>query len=324
MVAAGRAPLLVALLACACAPEPLATAAHPTSAPVDAAADAPARDAGPDAADAAAHAAAEPAYDLAADRVQILARARTELGADVHATVSQEKFVLIAAPGWNMAALAASRELTLGALDAFYNHRFGARPAQAVAIYLFPSAAPYQAWCKEHLGGACLSRFGSYHPDRRVIVMNAGLGLGTLTHELVHPIVEADFPKAPTWINEGIASLFEAPMIPKRGEIHGGKNWRHPRLIRGLSTPAERREARLDRFFTMPEDEFREHHEDLHYAAARYVCQWLDQNGKLWPFYQAWRDDYENDKTGEKAFQKVVGKAPAEVHDAWERWVRAL
>jgi len=43
--------------------------------------------------------------------------------------------------------------------------------------------------------------------------MNAGLGLGTLTHELIHPIVETDFPRAPTWINEGIASLFEAPMI---------------------------------------------------------------------------------------------------------------
>ena len=322
MVAAGRAPLLVALLACACAPEPLATAAHPTSAPVDAAADAPARDAGPDAADAAAHAAAEPAYDLAADRVQILARARTELGADVHATVSQEKFVLIAAPGWNMAALAASRELTLGALDAFYNHRFGARPAQAVAIYLFPSAAPYQAWCKEHLGGACLSRFGSYHPDRRVIVMNAGLGLGTLTHELVHPIVEADFPKAPTWINEGIASLFEAPVLTGPGEITGAKNWRLPRLRAALS--AKDADARVSALFGMSDATFRGDKEDLHYAVARYVCQWLDEKGSLFSFYQRWRDSVDSDPTGEKAFAAVVGQSPSDVNAAWIKWVAAL
>ena len=40
----------------------------------------------------------------------------------------------------------------------------------------------------------------------------------TITHELVHPIVESDFPRAPTWIDEGLASLFEAPVLPRPGE----------------------------------------------------------------------------------------------------------
>jgi hypothetical protein len=264
-----------------------------------------------------------PAYDLVADRTHIIEHAREELGAEVRATIGQETFVLVATPGWNAGALAASEALTTGALNAYYNHRFRTRPAQAVAVYLFPSAAPYQAYCKEHLGGPCLSKYGSYHPDRRLIVMNAGLGLGTLTHELVHPIVEADFPKAPTWINEGIASLFEAPMLIGPGEITGAKNWRLPRLRAALASKAEP-DARVEALFGMSDTSFRGDKEDLHYAVARYVCQWLDEKGLLFPFYQRWRDGADEDPTGEKAFTAVVGQSPTAATAAWTKWIAAL
>jgi hypothetical protein len=187
-----------------------------------------------------------------------------------------------------------------------------------VAVYLFPSAAPYQAYCKEHMGSACLSKYGSYHPDRRLIVMNAGLGLGTLTHELVHPIVETDFPNAPIWINEGIASLFEAPVLIGPGEITGTKNWRLPRLMGSLAS------VRLDSLFGMDDATFRNASEDLHYATARYLCQWLDERGWLFPFYQRWRDNAAGDPTGTQAFQAITGLTPAKAHDPWVAWLRTL
>lgn len=263
-------------------------------------------------------------YDLAKDIAARKQKAKTELGKDVETRTVGEVYVLIGPRGFGGQAFAQSASLVEAAVAAYMNGRFKTAPKEAISVYLFGDASSYGAYCQKAFGEPCISIYGFYRHDVRAMVMNAGLGLGTLTHELVHPIVEADFPQAPTWINEGIASLFEAPMIPKRGEIHGGKNWRHPRLLRGLSSASERAEARLDRYFTMPDEQFREHHEDLHYAGARYVCQWLDQQNKLWPFYQAWRDGYDDDKTGEKAFAKVMGRAPAEVHDAWERWVRAL
>ena len=34
-------------------------------------------------------------------------------------------------------------------------------------------------------------------------------GGGTLSHELTHALMEADFPNAPGWISEGLASLHE-------------------------------------------------------------------------------------------------------------------
>jgi len=264
-------------------------------------------------------------YDLAADRARIASVAREELGPKAGVEVAQDVFVLVAAPGWNERALEESTSLTTHAIDAYYTGRFDTKPARAIGVYLFPEEKSYQAYCRAHLGGACDSPFGMYHPDLRRIVMNAGPGLGTLTHELVHPIIEADFPRAPIWLNEGIASLFEAPVIPRKGEIHGVKNWRLPRLLAGMKSAAERRDARLDALFGMTDEAFREESlEKLHYATARYVCQWLDARGLLWPFYRAFRDRFSEDPTGAKAFAAVTHQTPGEANAAWTAWVKAL
>jgi hypothetical protein len=265
-----------------------------------------------------------PAYDLEGDHALRLQLAQKELGDRVPSAVVEDVFLVVGAPGWDGAAFQQSVSLVKNALAAYMHGRFQTRPGRAISVYLFPSAAPYEAYCKTRWSERCLSKYGFYRPDERKMVMNAGLGLGTLTHELVHPIVEADFPTAPAWINEGIASLFEAPVIPRAGEIHGVKNWRHPRLIGAWASPREKDAARLDALFAMNDDTFRDDAEDLHYAMARYACQWLDDAGKLWAFYQAWRDDVADDPTGEKAFERVVGKPPREMHDAWAKWVKAL
>jgi hypothetical protein len=140
----------------------------------------------------------------------------------------------------------------------------------------------------------------------------------------VHPILENDFPHAPTWIDEGIASLFEAPVIPKPGEIHGATNWRLPRLRAALASPNERDLARLDHLFGLPDEVFRGDDERLYYASARYVCQWLDSRGQLWPFFQRWRDHAQDDPTGARSFEEVTGMTPAEANDAWTRWARRI
>lgn len=69
---------------------------------------------------------------------------------------------------------------------------------------------------------------------------------------------------------------------------------------------------------------FRNADEDLHYATARYLCQWLDERGQLWPFYQRFRDGHEADPGGERAFQAVTGKTVAEADEEWGRWVKRL
>ena len=72
----------------------------------------------------------------------------------------------------------------------------------------------------------------------------------------------------------------------------------------------------------MPDQDFRGPDQDLHYAASRYLCQWLDDRGALWPFYRAWRDDWAADPTGSHAFKRAVGAAPADVQAEWVDWIR--
>lgn len=286
--------------------------------------DAPTADAVIDAPDAAApeSAPAKPTYDLAADRDRRIKTAKDELGvAKLQSSVVSDVFVVVGPPGGTYDSSVA---LFRNAMTGYLNGRFDKKPEEAITVYLLPNASSYENFCTKKYDAPCIAHFGFYQPNDRYMVMNIGLGLGTLTHEIVHPLVESDFPAAPTWINEGIASVFEQPQIPKPGEIHGGKNWRWPRLKQALTTPAQKSEARLDHYFGMKDETFRGDNEDLHYAAARYICQWLDERGKLWAFYHQWRDTVATDPTGEKAFKDVVGMTPAEAHPIWQKWVLGL
>ncbi len=265
-----------------------------------------------------------PPYDLDGDRQKRVAAAKAELGGRTVTAVVSDIFVVIGPPGWQGAAFDQSVSLMRSSMAAYMNNRFARKPTEAISVYLFPEGTSYERFCKQKFDAPCIAHYGFYQPSNRYMVMNAGLGLGTLTHEIVHPLVESDFPQAPTWINEGIASLFEAPMITKPGEIHGAKNWRHPRLKRALGSSQERDHARLDVLFGMRDTTFRGDSEDLHYAMARYVCQWLDERGKLWAFYQKWRDNADTDPSGTKAFTEVVGMTPAEANVAWSKWALAL
>lgn len=268
--------------------------------------------------------AAEPPYDLAADRERRTRAAKEELGAKTITTNISDIFVVVGPPGWQGGSFEQSVSLMRSAMAGYLNNRFGKKPSRAISVYLFPEGKSYEAFCKKQYSAPCIAHYGFYSPQDRYMVMNIGLGAGTLTHEIVHPLVEADFPEAPTWLNEGIASVFEAPVITKPGEIHGVKNWRHPRLKRALTSAGEKDHARLDVMFSMRDDVFRAENEDLHYAMARYACQWLDERGKLWAFYQRWRDTVATDPTGEKAFKDVVGMTPAEANPVWTKWSLAL
>lgn len=260
-------------------------------------------------------------YDLEADVEAWKARAKTELGEKAPVAVAHDVFVIAGAPRSNFRQTMAVVDR---ALDAYLDGRFGKKPAKAVGVYLFPNAGPYNAWCKKYEGHECISIYGFYKASERLIVMNVGLGVGTLTHELVHPIVETDFPRVPDWINEGIASLYEQFIWTRDGGITGGKNWRHPRLIQAFWSKQEKDWAQLPNLFGMEDRVFRGDREDLNYAMARYFAQWMDTKGWLWPFYQRWRDDFANDPTGARSFQTVTGKTPEEANAQWTRWVKAL
>jgi hypothetical protein len=264
---------------------------------------------------------ASEAYDLDADVATRLQDAREQLGPGASALRVTPVFLLA---GPNAGATSGARPFIDAVLAAYMNGRFGRGPERAITIFMFPQVAQFHAFCRKRSGANCISEFGFYEPSGRVIIMNGGAN-GTLSHELAHPFVEADFPSAPTWLNEGIASLYEQPNLVKKGEIHGGKNWRLPRLKQAISgNPALKAIVRLEAIMALTEETFRDENESLHYASARYMCQWLDERGWLWEFYHAYRDGFADDPTGVKSFTKVVGASPSESTEAWLKWIRNL
>jgi hypothetical protein len=60
---------------------------------------------------------------------------------------------------------------------------------------------------------------------------------GTIAHELMHVLVHRDFPDAPLWVDEGIASLVETANIVD-GRIVPLPNWRGRVLLAARRTPS--------------------------------------------------------------------------------------
>jgi hypothetical protein len=264
-----------------------------------------------------------PAYDLEADMSAREDLAREIFGDKVRLDRVEDVFLVVGGKGMSARAYTRALKVIDKTIVAFLNNRFDVLPEQAVGIYLFATKKPYEKYCDEYYNG-CGTPYGVYYYYDRRIVMNIGPGIGTLTHELVHPVIDADFPSAPEWINEGIASLYERPSYPKAGEITGKTNWRLPRLKKAMRSKTDKDLATLHRLVGMSDEVFRGDDEDLHYSMGRYFAQWMDEQDLLWPFYRTWRDDFANDPTGAATFEAIVGKTPEEATPDWVKWAKGL
>ncbi|MDF1553678.1 MAG: peptidoglycan-binding protein [Deferrisomatales bacterium] len=71
---------------------------------------------------------------------------------------------------------------------------------------------------------------GYYNPADNLIMATGGsTGYGTLLHEMIHALVEGDFPDAPPWLNEGLASLYERSQW-RANRLQALPNWRMDRI----------------------------------------------------------------------------------------------
>ena len=148
------------------------------------------------------------------------------------------------------------------------------------------------------------------------------LGSGTVVHELVHAFTAASFPNMPTWFDEGLGSLYEA-CGERGGRIHGFINWRLPGLKRAIRAgklpPFARLMAHSHEAFTHKDSS------DRNYAQARFLCYYLQQQGKLRTYYRRFRANRALDPTGLTTLKLVLGiKDTAAFQRRWERWVLGL
>lgn len=188
---------------------------------------------------------------------------------------------------------------------------------KTVNIFVFKDYDSYEMGVKRFLGMDPISPYGHYGHTQKYIVVNYETGPGTMVHELTHALMSEDFPEAPIWMAEGMASLYEH-CVAEGDMLKGDDNWRLPELQAALKagtlTP-------LTTLLSMTPDVFRSHNESLNYAQSRYFCKYLEELGILPRVYKDFRDNYAQDPTGGKMIIRTFGKPLEVVEAAWKRWI---
>ena len=208
------------------------------------------------------------------------------------------------------------------AADRLERDFFAKRPGRILDVYLFDDAASYERGVLALTGERPTTPYGFYSRANGGLFMNIATGGGTLVHELVHPYVEADFTDAPAWLNEGLGSLFEQS-ADKGGRIVGLTNWRlsglQERIADGGAMPTFEQLARMsDRAFYGAGS-------GTHYAMARYLMYYLQEQGKLVTFYKQFRAARDKDPSGYATLVSVLGeKDMTAFQERWETFVSGL
>lgn len=251
------------------------------------------------------------------ETLAIAAEIRKELGEDVKVERIEDVFFVATNDS------AANFKTCQATITRMYRYLtrdyFERRPEKPIRVYLFKDKPSYEAYCNRTYEKPPSTPFGFYMARERKMVMNIATGTGTLAHELVHPLLAEDFPGVPSWFNEGFASLFE--QSAQRGDrVVGQVNWRLP----GLHKALKGRGVSLDALLKTDSDAFYGDDRGVHYAAARYLCYWLQERELLIAFYKAFRDGHGDDPSGRKALEKVCGKPLSELEPAWKDWALKL
>lgn len=194
-------------------------------------------------------------------------------------------------------------------------------PRQIVQVWLFKDAASYYQYNQSLWNASPGTGFGYYLPKQKRMMMNIASGGGTLTHELVHPYIEANFTRSPLWFNEGLASLYEQSFY-KGGKVFGTPNWR----LRGLQAVIKANAMpSLENMMQTNRRQFLGPNREVYYAQARYLMYYLQSRGLLEKYYHEYVAASAVDPTGIKTLLKVTSfSSMAQLESAWFRFISTL
>ena len=236
------------------------------------------------------------------------------------AVVVEPPFVVVAEGGAETARRWASGTVrwAVTKLKAEY---FASDPDTILDVWLFDGDASYRRYTKQVFDDTPSTPYGYYSRAHGALIMNIATGGGTLVHEIVHPFVAANFPRCPAWFNEGLGSLYEQSS-ERDGRIVGLTNWR----LRGLQEAIRAGRTRpLRDLMATTTSEFYGDDSGLHYAMARYLLFWLQEQGHLKQYWAAFVKSADADPTGIAAFAAISGITDwPEFQKDWEAYALKL
>ncbi|MBI5385848.1 MAG: DUF1570 domain-containing protein [Verrucomicrobia bacterium] len=234
--------------------------------------------------------------------------------------VEQPPFVLVG-DQWPDTLQRRGTQTVKWAVDLLKKDFFERDPEEIIDIWLFKDNESYRKHTRLLFNRTPSTPYGFSLRQHHALVVNISTGGGTLVHEIVHPFLRANFPECPTWFNEGLASLYEQSG-ERDGHIRGETNWRLAGLqsaIRAKRLPA------IEALTALSEDEFYGKAEGQNYAQARYLCYYLQEQGRLVKFYREFKADAKADPTGLASFKRVLAQPDmAAFQPQWEAFVLKL
>lgn len=198
---------------------------------------------------------------------------------------------------------------------------FKKEPSEVVQIWLFKDEASYFQYNQSLWNAKPGTSFGYYLPKQKRMMMNIASGGGTLTHELVHPYIEANFPQSPLWFNEGLAALYEQSYY-KDGRVYGAPNWR----LRGLQSVIKADSMpSLQSMMMTNNRQFMGANREIFYAQARYLMLYLQSRGLLEKYYRQFEFAVASDPTGIATLLRLTNyQSTAQLEKDWLRYISTL
>ena len=195
-----------------------------------------------------------------------------------------------------------SEDTVRWAVDRLKKDYFSKDPEEILDVWLFKDSVSYVNHTQSLWGERPGTPYGYYSRQHKALVMNISTGAGTLVHELVHPFIEANFPACPSWLNEGLGSLYEK-CGEEGGHIHGYVNWRLAGLQRTIKTGSL---PSFQELMAMDTGTFYADKSGTNYAQARYLCYYLQEHDLLVHFHREFVANAKLDRTGVATLRKVL------------------
>jgi len=153
---------------------------------------------------------------------------------------------------------------------------------------------------------------GYYDRDkRRLVSQDTG---PSLRHEFFHVLhwrhQERLGQTHPYWVAEGLASVLEDVEVTENGGYTIEPSWR-TNIAKRLA--GSTRFPKIERIASLSQRAFLAQRASAHYAVSRAVFMYLHEQGKLGEWYSAYTGSFDEDPTGVRALEAVLGKTMREI-----------
>lgn len=207
-------------------------------------------------------------------------------------------------------------------IDAMSNNYVNKLPGKLTPIYLFQEYDDYKEFVLQNydIPENDISPYGFFKISKNVIVIRYVSWKGSIFHEVTHRFIKADFPDAPSWFDEGFASLNEKAIF-KNGNLIAEFSLRIIPLRRSME---DKTYTGLKHLMETNDEELYGKRTSFYYGQSRYLLMYLQEEGLLNKFYREFRDTYETDDTGITQLTSITGKTMPELEEEYLNYIKSF